>query len=88
VITAATGAEAMANLTADLYAVSSDHDLGPGPGGRAVLEEARRRAPGALLISGRPRTLHDGEDELWHAMLVKPISSADFLAELRPRQAM
>jgi DNA-binding NtrC family response regulator len=85
VLTAADADEAAALLSTDLHAVVSDHDLGPDkPTGRAVLELARERAPGArrILISGTPRAFAGGEEGLWHAMFTKPVSAARLLEAL------
>lgn len=87
VITAVDAAEAIAKIHTDLHAVITDHDLGAGPEGRAVLAEVRRRVPSAkrILISGEPRTLRKGEAGLWHAMLLKPVSRDDLFRALGVR---
>lgn len=88
VVAAPSAEDAMAKIADDLYAVVTDHDLGPGhPDGRHVLAEVRRRVPTAkrILISGEPRTLHAGEGDLWHAMFLKPVSRDELLAALGAR---
>lgn len=84
VVTATDAADAIAKMDAELRAVITDHDLGAGPDGRAVLVEARLRAPNARRIpmSGRLETARAGEEELWHAFLAKPVSRADLFAAL------
>lgn len=84
VVTAANAPDAITRIGADLRAVITDHDLGAGPDGRAVLVKARLRAPNArrILMSGRLQTARAGEEELWHAFLAKPVSRADLLAAL------
>ncbi|MBC7051965.1 hypothetical protein G6O46_23420, partial [Salmonella enterica subsp. enterica serovar Enteritidis] len=86
VITAVDAADAIAKIAPDLHAVVTDHDLGPGkPTGRAVLAEVCRQAPQArrILISGEPQEMLAGEEDLWHAMLVKPVARDGLLGALR-----
>jgi len=84
VVTATDAADAIAKVGADLGAVITDHDLGAGPDGRAVLRATRLRAPNArsILMSGRLQSAGAGEEELWHAFLAKPVSRADLFAAL------
>ena len=83
VVTAVDAADAIAKIADDLYAVITDHDLGPGLDGPAVLAEVRRRAPNArrILMSGRPQSPRAGEEDLWHAFLSK-CQRADLFAAL------
>jgi len=85
VVTAADAAGAIAKIADDLHAIITDHDLGPGPDGRAVLADARGRAPKAMriLMSGRPQSPRAGEEDLWNAFLLKPISRTALFATLR-----
>ena len=71
VVTAANAADAIAKISDDLHAVATDHDLGPGGDGRAVLAEARLRAPAAprILMSGQLRVPPTGALNSWHAFL-------------------
>lgn len=87
VVTAVDAVDAIAKIADDLHAVITDHDLGAGPDGRAVLAEARRRVSSAkrILISGEPRTPRKGEAGLWHAMLLKPVSRDDLFRALGVR---
>lgn len=83
-VTASDGADAIARIVADVDAVITDHDLGAGPDGRAVLATARSRAPNArrILTSGRPQSLPIGDADLWHTFLAKPVSRDELLAAL------
>lgn len=84
VVVATSAADAIAKIAEDLHAVITDHDLGAGPNGRAVLAEARLRAPSAkrVLMSGRPQFPRTGEADLFHAFLPKPVSRAVLFAAL------
>lgn len=86
-VTATDSLEAFSRLAVDLYAIVTDHDLGAGPDGRAVLAEARLRAPEArrILMSGRPQIPRPGEESLWDAFLQKPVSRMVLLAALGSR---
>lgn len=89
VVTAVDAADAIAKMPDDLYATITDHDLGAGPDGRAVLAEARRRAPNAkrILMSGRPQSPPLGDANLWHEFLVKPVSRDALFSALGVRPA-
>lgn len=85
VVTATDAADAIAKVVDDLYAVVTDHDLGPAGNGRAVLAEVRRRVPNAkrMLISGRPQKPPVSDRDLWHTLLQKPVSHTELFAALR-----
>lgn len=84
VVTATDAADAIEKIEEGLHAIITGHDLGPGPDGRAVLADARVRAPNAkrTLMSGRLQSARAGEDDLWNAFLLKPISRGELFAAL------
>jgi DNA-binding NtrC family response regulator len=84
VVTAPNAADAIAKLSNDLYAVITDHDLGPEGDGRAVLAEAGIRAPNAkrILISGRPQVSPTGVASSWDAFLPKPVERGELFEAL------
>lgn len=85
VVTAANADDAFAKIADALHAIVTDHDLGAGPSGRAVLEQARLQAPRSIrvLISGHTQIVSDGKKDLWHAMLLKPVSRVELFATLK-----
>lgn len=85
VVVAVDATDAIAKIADDLHGVITDHDLGPAGDGRAVLAETRIRAPNArrILMSGRAQSPRAGDEDLWNAFLLKPISRTELFATLR-----